>query len=76
MKRLVMVPDGWPCSLGESRPGFFIWQDNLCFKDEYGSAGNSFNSAGEIFWGGVTTKEDRSRLVVQPVEPTWEEYDT
>lgn len=75
MKRLVMMPDGWPCTLGECRPGHFIYQDRLCFKDEYGSAGNSYNEAGEIFWGGTTDRQDRNTLTVQPVLPIWEEYE-
>lgn len=75
MKRLIMQPDGWPCTLRECRPGHFLWQENLCFKDEYGSAGNSYNEAGEIFWGGAATVEDRAQLIVQPVDPLWGEYD-
>lgn len=71
-----MMPDGWPCTLGECRPGHFIFQDLLCFKDEYGSAGNAFNEAGEIFWGGTTDVTERRKLVVQPVDPVWEEYET
>ena len=71
-----MMPDGWPCTLGECRPGNFIFEDHLCFKDEYGSSGNSYNEAGEIFWGGTTDETERRKLVVQPVDPVWEEYET
>lgn len=75
MRRLVMVPDGWPCTLRECRPGHFVWDDCLCFKDEYAEAGNSYNEAGEVFWGGVKTASERDALVVQPVAPVWQEYE-
>lgn len=75
MKRLVMVPEGWPCMLSECRPGHFIFESRLCFKDEYEGAGNSYNEAGEIFWGGTSDKHDRAKLIVQPVSPVWEEYE-
>lgn len=75
MKRLVMVPEGWPCTLAECRPGYFLWGDRLCLKDEYQEAGNSYNEAGEIFWGGTTSGTARDALVVQPVDAIWEEYE-
>jgi hypothetical protein len=75
MRRLVMVPDGWPCKLGECLPGHFVFKDRLCFKDQYGSEGNSYNEAGEIFWGGVSSEDERQELIVQPVNPLWEEYE-
>ena len=75
MRRLAMRPEGWPCALRECRPGHFVFNDLLCFKDEYGAEGNSYNEAGEIFWGDVTDRDARAALVVQPVEPVWEEYD-
>ena len=74
MRRLVMLPEGWACTFGECRPGFFMFGETLCLKDEYGSAGNAYNEAGEIFWGGVSDENDRRKLVVQPVEPVWEDY--
>ena len=75
MRRLVMVADGWPCSLRECRPEHFVWEDRLCFKDDYGSEGNSYNEAGEIFWGGASDKVARAALIVQPVSPVWEPYE-
>lgn len=35
MKRLVLVPAGWPCSLHECPPGFFLHENTVCFKTEY-----------------------------------------
>lgn len=75
MKRLAIVPDGWECALAECRPGHFVFEGRLCFKDEYGSAGNSYNDAGEVFWGGTSTDDDRQKLVVQPVAAVWEDYE-
>jgi hypothetical protein len=65
---MVMVPEGWPCKHQECRPGFFVFNDRLCFKDEYGSKGGSYNEAGEFFCGG-------DEVMVQPVEPIWEEFE-
>lgn len=78
MKRLIIVPSGWPCKLAECSPGFFLWQDmntelyhaSLCFKSEYGDV---FNEAGECFWGGTTSKEARADIMVQPCDWEWEE---
>ena len=47
---LIVVPDGWPCSLEDCPPGFFVFQNQLCFKTEYGGAEMQyFNSGGEHF---------------------------
>lgn len=35
MKRLVMEPVGWPCTLRECPPGFFLYEDTVCYKTEY-----------------------------------------
>ena len=59
----------------------------LGFKSEYGHTvegegisgslmhSEAFNEAGEFFWGGVKTHEERDALIVQPVEPRWEVVD-
>jgi len=95
MKRLVLEPFGWPCTLGECPPGHFLWEDSVCFKTEYGgmecsnpgvpgpevkwTVGNHsdpYNEAGEHFWGGgVTDKDEREKLMVQPLVAKWEEYE-
>lgn len=74
MRRLVMIPDGWPCRLYECRPGFFVSGDALCFKDQYGSEGGSYCETGEFFWGGASF-EERDKLIVQPVNSVWEEVE-
>lgn len=71
MKRLVMVPDGWPCKFSECRPGHFLFMDKyLGFKSEYhtNNKSDAYNEAGEFYCG------DRDGLV-QPVDPVWEEED-
>lgn len=58
-----IVPDGWPVKVEECPPGFFMCDDQLCFRNEYGQNG-IFNSAGEYF---VTRG-----IMVQPVIYEWE----
>lgn len=70
MRRLVVMPDGWLCTIAECRPGHFIWNGLLCFKTEYGGANlECFNEAGEALCG--YDAETR----VQPVDPVWEDYE-
>lgn len=73
MRRLIIKPEGWPCVLQECPPGFFMFEDSLCFKSEYGD--DQFNEAGEIFWGRKEDKEERAKVVVQPCVYAWEEYE-
>lgn len=71
MRRIMSIePEGWPCTLAECPPGLFEYNGSIGFKSEYlNSEGNieAFNSAGEFFWGGVSTHLERVRVVVQPV---------
>jgi hypothetical protein len=77
MKRYVIVPDGWPCTLAACPAGSFVYQDTLCFKSEYRVCGKieAFCKSGEFFWGGTETEEDRAALVVQPVQLVIEEVE-
>lgn len=69
MKRYVIVPDGWPCTLAACPPGSFVYRDALCFKSEYRTDGNieAFCESGEFFYAGASDEEERRALVVQPV---------
>ena len=70
MKRYVIKPDGWPCTLAACPPGPFVWQDSLCFKSEYRTPEGkieAFCDSGEFFYGGAPTEEARGALLVQPV---------
>lgn len=70
MKVLKLVPDGWPCSLEECRPGHFVHDGiHLGFKTEYRKENGSvmaFNEAGEYFC--VTDVHK-----VQAVSAQWED---
>ncbi|MCG7507038.1 hypothetical protein [Mesorhizobium retamae] len=66
MKRLLMEPDGWPCTYEECRPGFFVLGGDVLLKSEYGSQG--YCSSGEAFAGS-------HELVVQPVTAVWQEFE-
>lgn len=68
MKKLILEPNGWPCTLSDCPPGPFIYKDQLCFKSEYGGekGPDAYNSAGEYFCG-----KDRNQTEVQSVIPMW-----
>jgi len=68
MKRLVLMPNGWACTLEECPPGLFIFNKQVCFKSEYHNNGNveAFNNSGEYL--SINQKE-----IVQPVDYEWQE---
>ena len=71
-KMLVMEPVGWPTTINDCEPGFFVWvtdkgERHLGFKTEYRHEGGGpewFNQAGE--YGHF---DDAPQ--VQSVEPKW-----
>ncbi len=65
MKRLVVHPEGWPCSYAECRPGLFLHGNMIGLKSEYG--GEGYCDSGEAF-----AKVDGD---VQPVTYVWEFYE-
>lgn len=74
MRTLQIVPDGWPCTLEECPPGFFIVGEDLCFKTEYHTEkgeSEAYCHTGEYFVGGAASSEARAALVVQPVAAEW-----
>ena len=70
MRRLLIQPNGWPCILGECPPGFFVHNNFLCLKTDYG---DSLLENGEAFWGGEVSDDSRNELIVQPCVAQWEE---
>jgi hypothetical protein len=79
-----MEPDGWPCTLGECRPGYFVsfgWGGAMLgFKSVYKVAETKhmevYCDDGSFCWGGTNGNEgERRKLMVQPVDPAWEETD-
>ena len=70
MRRLIIEPEGWSCRLTECRPGLFVFDNELCLKDDYRD-GPYICDGGETFWGGTDLKENRDQLIVQPVKAVW-----
>jgi hypothetical protein len=68
-KKLVMVPEDFAIPFSECRPGFFVIEDELFLKSEYGE--EAYCSSGEAFWGGASNKEDRAKIKVIPVTAEW-----
>ena len=73
MRTLKLVPNGWPCTLRECPPGCFVFDEEVCFKSDYGQ--DAYCDGGSYFWGGTSDKEARAELIVQPVSPVWEEIE-
>lgn len=73
-QKLELVPEGWPCSLSLCPPGFFVHGEMVGFKSEYVTGKNcdAYCDSGEYFWGGTKTKEDRDRVIVQPLVYRWQ----
>ena len=79
MKTLQILPEGWPCRLDECKPGPFTYHDTVGFKTEYVRTEEEFKGdievyvldSGEMFWGGVTDRKERSALIVQPCVCLW-----
>ena len=69
MKKLVLNPDSWECTLEECPPGLFVFEGMVCFKTEYPTDSGkvqAFNKAGEMFCYEGT-------ILVQPVLAKWED---
>jgi hypothetical protein len=65
MKQLVIKPTDWPCTTTDCPPGFFVSNDQLCFKTEYGNNDEIYNSAGfRVHLDGI---------LVTPVTAEWQE---
>lgn len=74
MKQLILVPDGWPCSLDECPPGLFVWNDHIGFKTSYKADDDAmevYSASGDAFWYGGRNYSERSKIIVQPVSAEW-----
>ena len=69
MKQLIIEPDGWECKFKEYKSGYFVYNESLYLKSEYG--GDAFCDSGEHFWGGTADKNIRDELIIQPVIIRW-----
>jgi len=66
MTRVEIEPDGWPCRYDECPAGLFRSKSgSFALMTEYGGESYLVDS-GEAFWGGVSGKELRGALIVQP----------
>lgn len=75
MKTLRLVPDGFKCALGECPPGLFLCEDETMvgFKTDYDEYYLAID--GDAFWGGTSSKEERAKIIVQPLRYEWVEHD-
>ena len=74
MKELVFKPAHFKLKLKECPPGFFLFENSVGFKSEYGD--DVYCDSGERFWGGKTIREETLELVVIPLEYQWVERDS
>lgn len=61
------------CTLLDCPPGLFLFNGRLGFKSEYHPRSKDnmevyVVESGECFWGGTSRADDRSKLVVTPIE--------
>lgn len=61
-----LFPQEKSISLKDVPVGLFIYNNILCFANEYGEY--FIVDSGEVFWGGTNNKEDRAKLQVYPVD--------
>lgn len=78
-KRLELKPDGFPLKLLECPPGFFLKDDDVCFKSKYAHGNETderrseaFCETGCYFWGGKEGDElGVDNVIVQPLIVEW-----
>ena len=80
MKKMIIVPYSWLCTLAECPAGFFVIDDELCFKTQYPTTLNQVKGQidaycfnGSVFWGGTSDIKIRANIIVQPVVVQWED---
>ena len=68
-KLLMMEPEGYPCTIADCPPGFFLSGDELCLKTEYSNRDKqteAYCGSGEYFCA-------KDSKIVQPVIYIWKE---
>ena len=71
IKKLVLNPHGWPCTLEDCPPGHFLHENIVGFKSEYRTAQHKIEAycdSGEFFCRDENT-------IVQPLTASWEEFE-
>lgn len=65
------------CELQDCPVGLFLHDNELCLKTEYG-LDSYIVSSGEMFWGGVSSREELAHVKVRPyliLERNYEDCD-
>jgi hypothetical protein len=75
MKKLLLEPKGWTCSLEECPPGLFVSEDRIVgFKSLYSPDKDGYldvyEESGDIYPG---RDVDKRKMMVQPVKSVWVE---
>lgn len=76
MKKLIVTPSDWPCTLADCPPGLFTYAESLCVKTTYTENYHVeayLAESGEAFWGGEADHAIREKLIVQPCHCEWVE---
>ena len=60
--RVAIYPE---CELKDCPIGLFLYNGELCLKTEY-ALDSYIVSSGEMFWGGVSNREDLAHVKVRP----------
>ena len=60
--RVAIYPE---CELKDCPIGLFLYNGELCLKTEY-ALDSYIVSSGEMFWGGVSNREDLANIKVRP----------
>jgi hypothetical protein len=71
MKKILIIPHGWPCTLNECPPGHFMIDDELCFKAVHVTAMGGCPVA--YFSTGGGYMKDPDELVQPVVVESWED---
>ena len=71
MRKIELIPEGFPVSLAECPEGPFLYDGDVGFKSEYQGKPETIDAycleSGEYFWGGTSTGEKQRELIVQPL---------
>ena len=66
MKTVKIIPDGWECMIEDCPPGFFYYDEQLCFKTEYMDTDEDGNGQMQVYCSSGETFMPR-KIKVQPV---------
>lgn len=64
--RVEVTPAGFETTFEECPPGFFLFNEMVGLKSEYGE--DAYCDSGESFWGGTSVPTERAKLKVTPLK--------